>query len=114
MNQYYVGEFVNQAFRPPDVAWREKLFSGGSIVCVIVAIIFLLLLSISSDWAMRRLGVKKWKFIQRSAHVALWFTVLHGVAFQVLEARYLPMLILAAMAAGLLGFQLRARRQPKN
>jgi len=114
MNQFYVTEFVNQAFRAPAVPVRESLFSGGSILGTLVAIIFLLLLAISSDWAMRRLGAKKWKTLQRSAHFALWLTVAHGVAFQVLEARYLPMLIMAAMAAGLLGFQLRARRRPKT
>lgn len=114
MNQSYVGEFVNQAFRSPGVPVREKLFSGGSIAGMVIALIFLLLLAISSDRAMRRLGAKKWKTMQRSAHIALWVTVLHGAAFQVLEARYLPMIVMGAMVATLVGFQLRARRHPKN
>jgi DMSO/TMAO reductase YedYZ heme-binding membrane subunit len=109
MNPLYVGSFVRVAPVPPDVAVREQLFSGGAILGLLIAIIFLLLLAISSDWALRGLGPKIWKRLQRSAHLALWFTVAHGIAFQMLEARYLPLLILVAMTVALLGFRYRAR-----
>lgn len=109
MNPVYVGAFVRGATASPSTSVREQLFSGGSIAGLLVALLFLLLLAISSDRALRFLGTKKWKFLQRSSHAVLWLTVLHGIAFQVLEARFLPMLILSGIAAVLLGFQLRAR-----
>jgi DMSO/TMAO reductase YedYZ heme-binding membrane subunit len=110
MNPVYVGSFVRIAPVPPAAVIRDQLFSGGAILGLLIAIIFLLLLAISSDWALRGLGVKRWKRLQRSAHLAFWFTVAHGIAFQILEARYLPLLILVAMSAALLGFRYRARR----
>ena len=110
MNQSYVGIFVQGATRPPDVGVREQLFSGGAILGTAVAILFLLLLAISSDLALRRLGPKLWKRLQRSAHVAVWFTVAHGIAFQLLESRYAALTMLTAMGVVLVISQWRARR----
>jgi sulfoxide reductase heme-binding subunit YedZ len=110
MNPIYVGAFVQGAVTPPGVPVREQLFSAGAILGTLIAILLLLLLAISSDWAIRRLGSKLWKRLQRSAHFALWLTIAHGLAYQILESRYLAMLVLVFMGAVLLGIQLRARR----
>lgn len=110
MNQLYIGSFVRGATYPPDVAVREPLFSGGAILGLLIAIIFLVLLAISSDWALRGLGAKRWKRLQRSASIAMWLTVAHGIAFQILEARYFPLLILVLMSVALFAVRLRARR----
>jgi len=108
MNALYVGTFVRGVAAPPGPAIREILFSGGAILGLIVAVLFLLLLAISSDRAIRLLGLARWKKLQWSAHLVLWLTILHGIAYQVLEARYLPMLGLLAASAVVLRYRLMA------
>jgi sulfoxide reductase heme-binding subunit YedZ len=112
MNPVYIGQFVRgETMPPPAAAIRDQLFAAGSIVGLVIAIIFLLLLAISSDRALRWLGVKKWRRIQRCAHVALWLTVLHGIAFQVLELRSMPLMVLVVMSLAILAVQLRGRQK---
>jgi DMSO/TMAO reductase YedYZ heme-binding membrane subunit len=91
------------------MAAREQLFNWGSIFGTVVGLLFVLLLAISSDLALRRLGPKTWKRLQRSSLLAFWLTVAHGVAFQILEDRYLALFLLVAAGAALLGFRWRAR-----
>ena len=110
MNPLYIGSFVRGATFPPDAAFREPLFSGGAILGLLIAIIFLVLLAISSDWALRGLGAKTWKRLQRLAYIAMWLTVAHGIAFQILEARFLPLLILVVMSVALFAVRFRASR----
>lgn len=108
MNAVYVGTFVRGVAPPPGPAIREILFSGGAILGLIVAVLFLLLLAISSDRAIRLLGIARWKKLQWSAHLVLWLTILHGIAYQVLEARYVPMLGLLVASAVVLRYRLTA------
>jgi sulfoxide reductase heme-binding subunit YedZ len=114
MNQVYIGTFVRGPLAPPIESLRNQLFSWGSILGLIIAIIFLVLLAISSDRALRWLKVSRWKKIQRSSHVALWLTVIHGVAFQLLEARFIPLVFLVVMAIAIFAVQLRGRRKNKR
>lgn len=108
MNPVYVGTFVRGNTAPPGTMMREVLFSGGAILGMVIAILFLLLLAISSDRAVRWLGLVRWKKLQWSAHLVMWLTVLHGVAYQILEARYIPLLLLLLMSATVLAIRLRA------
>jgi sulfoxide reductase heme-binding subunit YedZ len=109
MNQTYIGAFVSGAVAPPGMAAREQLFNWGSIFGTVVGLLFVLLLAISSDAALRRLGPKTWKRLQRSSLVAFWLTAAHGVAFQILEDRYMAMLLLIVASVAVMGFRLRAR-----
>jgi len=61
---------------------------------------------ISSDKWLGRLGPTRWKRWQRFALVAAGLTVVHGLAYQLLEARAIP-LILLLLALGGLGVGLR-------
>lgn len=108
MNPVYVGTFVrgNGAF--PGPMSREVLFSAGAILGLVIAVLFLLLLAISSDRALRWLGPVRWKKLQGSAHIVMWLTVIHGIAYQVLEARYLPLLLLLLTSATVLTIRSRS------
>ena len=110
MNERYLSLFVRDAVLAPSQSAREAIFSGSSILGTVVGVVFVLLLAISSDWAMHRLGPRLWKSLQRSALFAFWLTVAHGVGFQVLEGRILPLLILVAAALVVVSFRSRARR----
>jgi len=45
------------------------------------------LLAISSDRALRWVGLPRWKWLQKSAVLVFWLTALHAFAFQLLEYR---------------------------
>jgi methionine sulfoxide reductase heme-binding subunit len=74
------------------------------------ALLFLLLLAISNDFALRTLGTHRWKSLQRWSYAALALTAAHAIAYQLVEKRHLPWVLLfaglmAAVTAGqLLGF----------
>ena len=114
MNQVYIGTYVRGPLVSSMELLRDQLFSFGSITGLIIAIIFLVLLAISSDRALRWLKVSRWKKIQRSSHVALWLTVFHGIAFQFLESRFIPLVLLAVMAIAIFFVRRRGRRKNKR
>jgi sulfoxide reductase heme-binding subunit YedZ len=46
-----------------------------------------LLLALSNDLSLRRLGTRKWKSLQRWTYAAVALTIAHGVAYQQIEKR---------------------------
>jgi methionine sulfoxide reductase heme-binding subunit len=87
MNYEYLGTFVENAAVPPSAEIRSELYSWGTISGYVIAVIFIVLLGLSSDRTLRFLGVKWWKRIQRVSYLGFIFTCAHGFAFQVLESR---------------------------
>jgi len=109
MNYAYLDRFVNEATAPPSPELRYDLYSTGTILGFVIAVFFLLLLALSNDRALRGLGTRWWKRLQRSAYVAGAATVLHGIAFQLLESRGRPLVVLLlVLSAAVLAAQLRA------
>ena len=66
---------------------RHDLFGFGNDTGSISALLFLLLLAISNDLSLRRLGTKKWKSLQRWTYAAAGLAFLHAVAYQQIEKR---------------------------
>jgi DMSO/TMAO reductase YedYZ heme-binding membrane subunit len=87
MNYEYLGLFVENAAAPPSAEVRSELYSWGTISGYVIAVFFIILIGLSSDRALRFLGLKWWKRIQRVSYLAFIFTCAHGFAFQVLESR---------------------------
>lgn len=111
MNAAYVAAFVKAAAMPPSAGVRNWLFSVGAVAGYIVGILLLLLLALSSDRALRRLGAPRWKRLQRASYIALGLTAAHGLAFQVLESRATALIVtLAALTLGVLALHIAARR----
>ncbi|MEW5963774.1 MAG: hypothetical protein AB1749_09445 [Pseudomonadota bacterium] len=111
MNAGYVTAFVKTAAAPPSAGVRNWLFSVGAVAGYIVGVLLLLLLALSSDRALRRLGAPRWKRLQRASYLALALTGLHGLAFQVLETRGASLIVLlAALPLGVLALHIAARR----
>lgn len=54
------------------------------------ALLFLMLLAISNDLSLRSLGTRRWKSLQRWTYAALVLTAAHGIAYQMVEKRHLP------------------------
>lgn len=66
---------------------RHDLFGFGNYTGLIAALLFLLLLALSNDLALRHFGPRKWKSLQRWTYVAVTLSVLHGIAYQHIEKR---------------------------
>jgi len=54
------------------------------------ALLFVMLLAISNDASLRILRTRRWKSLQRWTYLAMLLTVAHGIAYQLIEKRQLP------------------------
>lgn len=61
--------------------------TGGILAGYLVGLLFLMLLGLSSNRSLKRLGPERWKSLQRWAWPAFLLTVVHGLVFQVVEGR---------------------------
>ena len=77
--------FVDQHHRV-----RHDLFGFSNDTGAVAALLFLLLLAISNDVALRKLGITRWKSIQRWTYLAVALTFLHAIAYQQVEKRQFP------------------------
>jgi len=87
MNYTYLSLFVDNASRPPSADVRSQMYTGGTIMGYIVAVLILLLLGLSSDWMLRKVGMRWWKRLQRLSYTMFALTCAHAFAFQLLESR---------------------------
>ena len=89
---------------------QNTQFGFANFTGLAAALLFLALLVISNDLSLRALKKNRWKSLQRWAYVAFVLTAAHGIAYQVIEKRHVPWVLLlasvmAAAAAGqILGF----------
>lgn len=72
---------------------QNTKFGLANYLGLAAALLFLTLLAISNDLALRKLKSRKWKWLQRWAYVAALLTVVHGVLFQSVEGRQFPWLV---------------------
>lgn len=69
---------------------RRDLFGFGNYTGVVAALIFALLLALSNDVSLRKLGAARWKSLQRWAYAAAVLTAAHAIAYQQIEKRIAP------------------------
>lgn len=117
MNYTYLEVFVDNASRPPDAAARMQLYTTGTILGYVVAVVFLLLMLLSSDFMLRKFGMRWWKRLQRLSYVVFAATVVHAFAFQILESRprrwiAVVTLVTLCIALAQLGGMAAVRRGP--
>ena len=93
MNSVYITKYVNISTTGLSDNIRNELFLWGSITAFVTGLLLLMLLCLSSDAALRLLGARWWKRLQRSAYIAFVLTIIHAIMFQLLEGRT-PMLII--------------------
>ncbi len=110
MNGEYVAAVTN-SLAAPSARLRAEFFNWGAITGTALALILLVLLGISNNWALRKLSPKRWKKVQRLSYLGFALCLIHGLLFQILEARqafWIALLIFAGLAV--LGIQLAGRR----
>jgi sulfoxide reductase heme-binding subunit YedZ len=81
---------------------RIRLDRGGvaNWTGLAAAVLLVLLLALSSDRAIRCLGARLWKRLQRLTYLLLGLVALHTVLYQVLEARVAWLIMAGAALAG--------------
>lgn len=66
---------------------RRDAFGFGNYTGIVAAVVFALLLALSNDVSLRKLGVERWKSLQRWAYAAVVLTAAHAFAYQEIEKR---------------------------
>lgn len=93
--------FFREAGELNTLVPRIDLFGFANYAGLIGVLILFLLLLLSNDVSIRLLGRKRWKFFQRWNYALMLFVVLHSVAYQIMENRKIPYLILFGVIAAL-------------
>ncbi len=78
--------------------FRLDPFGLANDLGLIACLILVMLVAISSDAALRKLGPVRWKRWEQANYVAAVATAVHGALFQVLEKRTLALVLLFAVA----------------
>ena len=79
------------------LALQNTKFGFANFVGLGSALVFVILLAISNDYSLRRLGTRRWKSLQRWTYAAFVLTVAHGIAYQLVEKRHLPWVLVFAL-----------------
>jgi sulfoxide reductase heme-binding subunit YedZ len=88
------------------LALQNTQFGFANYTGLAAALLFCMLLALSNDVSLRVLRVQRWKSLQRWSYAAFAFTVAHGIAYQWIEKRHLPWILLfAALTVGVVLFQ---------
>jgi sulfoxide reductase heme-binding subunit YedZ len=102
LNVHMGGRFWLYFVFPPGgrhaVPIRYDAFGIANYAGLLATLVLLLLLALSNDASLRALGPSRWKALQRWNYAGFALTVLHGVIYQVMEKRVLPVAL--AFAAG--------------
>ena len=104
LNVHFRGQmwryFVLPAAERQWIPFRSDLFGFANLTGLLATIITLLLLALSNDFTLRRLGRRRWKMLQRSNYLLFGLVALHGLAYQWLEDRasqYVALLTLVVL-----------------
>jgi sulfoxide reductase heme-binding subunit YedZ len=82
--------FVSDEWTFPFV--RTDLFGGANYTGLFATIIIAVLLALSNDLSIRKLG-KRWKALQRWNYAGFALVMLHGWAYQAVENRPFPFVV---------------------
>lgn len=85
---------------PHRIPLRHDLFGAANYSGLASALLLIMLLAISNDLSLRRLGTVRWKQLQRWNYVAMTLIVGHGIAYQALEHRAPGYVLLISMCLG--------------
>lgn len=111
MSQRYMTRYVEVDLAGLDANVRAMLFAWGSIIGFLIGLVLLLLLGLSNNRVMHRLGPKRWKRLQRLVYPVFALTLIHGLAYQLLELRSAYLIaVLVAIAGAIVILQILGRR----
>ena len=110
--QVHMGGDLSRYFLPsaPPTS-QNTAFVTANYVGLTSALVLALLVTISNNISIRRLGLPRWKKVQRTVYVAAIAAIVHGLLYQLLEKR-MPVLIgfVIAVSLAVAVLQLNGRR----
>jgi len=121
--QVHMGGDLSRYFVPRQPAGRVTFDAAAAFVAtnyigLIAMVLLLVLLALSNDYALGRLGSRRWKSVQRWSYAIVVLVLAHGVVYQLLEKRsFPPVMLFAALAAIIVVAQfagIARRRQDKG
>ena len=87
MQPAYVSTYFMVSPGAPLTGWTGWIGRTGIISGYVVGLLFLVLLGLSNNLSLRRLGSDRWKRLQGLSIVAFLLTAAHGAFFQLIESR---------------------------
>lgn len=107
--------FVREVEETTELVLRTDLFGFANYTGVLATLVLALLLGLSNDLSLRRLKAARWKSLQRWNYALFGLVIVHGAAYQVIENRHLPYVVLLAMlAVATLAVQLAGFRERRS
>jgi methionine sulfoxide reductase heme-binding subunit len=101
---HFGGDFVRYFIFPNSherlLPLRYDAFGVANYTGLVATLVFLVLLGLSNNASLRRLGVQKWKSLQRWAYPGSAFVVVHGALYQMLERRDVAMVVALVLISG--------------
>ena len=94
------------------VAPRFDAFGFANYTGLVAGLVLLLLLGLSNDLSLRRLGTRRWKRLQQASYIGFGLTIVHGFIYQDAgnqELRFV--MLMAALAIAVIVFQALGARQ---
>jgi sulfoxide reductase heme-binding subunit YedZ len=85
--------FIFENWRDRSIPVRYDLMGIANYSGAIAALIVLVLLAISNDLSIRKLGLERWRDIQRWGRVFALLTLAHSLVYEVLEKRAAPWVV---------------------
>ena len=112
---HFTGRMQLYFLPPPDthglLGLRADSFGAANHSGLLAVLILVVLASISNDRALRTLGTRRWRSVQRWAYVILGFTIVHGALYQLIEKQRLVLvLVFVALALWIVVLQLAGRQ----
>jgi len=107
--------FVYPPDQPHAFPLRHDLFGVASWTGLAATLVLLMLLAISNDVSLRKLGTVRWKALQRWSYALATLTLVHGAVFQVLEKRTASLVVvLGVVSFAVLVVQLAGARRVRR
>ena len=96
---------------------RLDSFGWANHLGLIAGLVLVLLLALSNDWSLTRLGARRWKALQRWNYAVFGLVLAHGVLYQIIEKRIagwvIAFAVLSALVLVLQGAGFRRHRTRK-
>ncbi len=80
---------------------RFDLFGLANYAGLFGVLLAMLLLAISNDYALRKLGARRWKNLQRLNYLFFVFVLVHSILYAAIEKRPLPLFAVSLLFFGL-------------
>ena len=91
--------FLPEIGKPSIAGLRADAFGLANDTGLVAALLLLLLAVISNDLALRKLGSRRWRSIQRWAYAIGALTVIHAALYQAIEKQRLVLILIVVISS---------------